>query len=59
MLNPGKPALFLSPKKSRFRREEEDGIDFLSVTHQEIIARLARRFRDEHRDYIDYTERNL
>ena len=38
----------------------EDGIDFLSVTCQEVIARLARRCRDEHPDYIDYiTERYL
>ena len=38
----------------------EDRVDFLSVTYQEVIARLAKRCRDEHPDYIDYiTERYL
>lgn len=37
-----------------------DGIFFKAITFQEVIISLAQKYRDEHRDYVDYiSERYL
>ena len=39
---------------------KDDGIQFHSITYQELILKLAKNFRDSHGDYIQYlTERYL
>jgi len=58
----------IAPESAKHHKEIEefikitqaDGVHFHTMSYQDLIIKLAKKYRDTHRDYIDYiTERYL